>query len=132
MKREPPEVTAAKLQAERARSQLMGTAQRLQARLSPGTLVSNAWQDAKDKGADLAENAVDAVRTRPVAASGVVAAIALFLAREPLMDLAGKVSKGVKRKAPRKPPVPAKPKSRAAPRRPEPQPQQSDRRENAE
>jgi hypothetical protein len=80
----------------------MGTAQRLQARLSPGTLASNAWQDAKDKGADIAENAVDAVRKRPIAASTVVAAIALFLAREPLKDLAGKVADGVKKKAPRK------------------------------
>ena len=85
-----------------ARARLMGTAQRLQTRLSPGTLASNAWQDAKDKGADIAENAVDAVRKRPVAATGIVAAIALFLAREPLMELAGKVTSKVKAKAPRK------------------------------
>jgi len=96
------EVAAARFQAERARAQLMGTAQRLQTRLSPGTLASNAWQDAKDKGADMAESAVDAVRKRPIAATGVVAAIALFLAREPLKDLAGKVAEGVKKKAPRK------------------------------
>ena len=112
MTRELPEVTAAKLEAERARSQLMGTANRLQARISPSTLASNAWQDAKDKGADLAENAVDAVRKRPVAATGVVAAIALFLAREPLMDLAGKVASGVKRKVPTK----AQPKPKPKPR----------------
>jgi len=99
---ETPEVAAARFQAERACAQLMGTAQRLQTRLSPGTIASNAWQDAKDKGADIAENAVDAVRKRPVAATGVVAAIALFLAREPLMDLAGKVADGVKKKVPRR------------------------------
>ena len=102
MTRELPDVTAAKLEAERARVQLMSTANRLQARMSPGALASNAWQDAKDKGADLAENAVDAVRKRPVAATGVVAAIALFLAREPLMDLVGKVANGVKRKVPKR------------------------------
>ena len=112
MTRELPEVTAAKLEAERARSQLMGTANRLQARISPGTLASNAWQDAKDKGADLAENAVDAVRKRPVAATGVVAAIALFLAREPLMGLAGKVATGVKRKMPQR----TQPKPKLKPR----------------
>lgn len=112
MTRELPEVTAAKLEAERARVQLMSTANRLQARMSPGTLASNAWQDAKDKGADLAENAVDAVRKRPVAATGVVAAIALFLAREPLMDLAGKVANGVKRKVPKA----TQPKPRPKPR----------------
>ena len=35
------------------------------------------------KHADLAEDAVDAVRNRPYAASGVVAAIALFIAFAP-------------------------------------------------
>jgi hypothetical protein len=73
----------------------MDTAQRLQERISPGTLASNAWQGAKEKGADMAENAVDAVRKRPLAATGVVAAITLFLAREPLMDLAGKLADSV-------------------------------------
>jgi uncharacterized protein DUF3618 len=114
MTREVPEVTAAKLEAERARAQLMSTAQRLQARISPGTLASNAWQDAKDKGADLAENAVDAVRKRPVAATSAVAAIALFLAREPLMDLAGKVADAAKRKTSKK--TEPRPKPRARPR----------------
>jgi hypothetical protein len=72
----------------------MATAHELQERLSPGTLARGAWQGAKAKGADLAE------RSRPLAATGVVAAIAMFLAREPLMDLAGKVagSVGEKRK----------------------------------
>ena len=94
MTREPPEVLAARIETERTRARLMDTAQRLQARISPGTLASNAWQGAKDKGADMAENAVDAVRKRPVAATGVIAAIALFLAREPLKDLAGKLADG--------------------------------------
>lgn len=116
MTREMPEVTAAKLKAEHARSQLMGTANRLQTRISPGTLALNAWQDAKDKGADLAENAVDAVRKRPVAATSVVAAIALFLAREPLMDLAGKVASGVKRKVPKKIQPKPRPKPRTRPK----------------
>ena len=56
------------------------------------------WQGARDKGADLAEDAVDAVRARPVAADGVVAAITLFLARDPLMDLAGKDRRRRRRK----------------------------------
>ena len=102
MTRETPEVVAARLETERARARLMDSAQRLQARLSPGTLASNAWQGAKEKGADMAENAVDAVRKRPIAATGVVAAIALFLAREPLIDLAGKLADGVTGKKSRK------------------------------
>ena len=90
MTNESPEVTAARIEAERSRARLMETAHLLQDRLKPKTLAQNAWQGAKEKGADLAEDAVDAVRKRPLAATGVVAAIALFLAREPLKDLAGK------------------------------------------
>lgn len=92
MKPDTPQVATARIEAERRRARLMDTAHRLQERISPGTLASNAWQGAKEKGADMAENAVDAVRKRPLAATGVVAAITLFLAREPLMDLAGKLA----------------------------------------
>jgi ElaB/YqjD/DUF883 family membrane-anchored ribosome-binding protein len=102
MTRQSPEIVSARIEAERARARLMETAHRLQARISPGTLASNAWAGAKEKGADLAERSVDAVRSRPLAATGVVAAIALFLAREPLMDLAGKLTDKVRDKAPRK------------------------------
>ena len=102
MNGDTPEVAAARFEADRARSQLMGTAHRLQARISPGTLAQNAWEGAKDKGADLAENAVDAVRKPPLAATGVVAAITLFLAREPLMDLAGKSTDEGRGKTPEK------------------------------
>ena len=105
-----PEVAALKIEAERRRARLMASADQLQARLSPKRLTSDAWQGAKDKGADLAENAVDAVKARPLAAGGVVAAITLFRAREPLMDLAGKLAQGFtakretkrRQKAPRK------------------------------
>ena len=101
-----PEVAAARIEVQRSRSRVMTTAQELQERLSPKTLAKGAWQGAKEKGADLAEDAVDAVKSRPIAATGVVAAIAMFLAREPLMDLAGKVVDGVSHKK--------KPKPRAA------------------
>lgn len=101
MSKDTPEIAAARIEAERSRARLMETARELQERLSPGTLAQNAWAGAKSKGADLAEEAVDAVRRRPAIASGVVAAIALFLAREPLIDMAGKLADGVtsKRKA---------------------------------
>lgn len=89
-----PQIAAARIEAERTRARLMGTARELQERLSPARLSRDAWQGAKSKGADLAEDAVDAVRRRPAVASGVVAALALFLAREPLIDLAGKMTGG--------------------------------------
>lgn len=79
-----PKVAAARIEVERTRAELLETARELQARLQPGTLASEAWEKAKIKGADLAEDAVDAVRKRPVAVGGVIAALAMFLAREPL------------------------------------------------
>lgn len=90
-----PEIAAARIEVERSRARVMATAHELQDRLSPKTLARGAWEGAKDKGADLAENAVDAVRSRPLAAGGVVAALTMFLAREPLIDLAGKIANGV-------------------------------------
>lgn len=98
MSGDTPEIAAARIEAERARARLMASARELQERLSPGRLSRDAWQGAKAKGADLAEDAVDAVRRRPAMASGVVAALALFLAREPLIDLAGRMTGGKKEK----------------------------------
>ena len=94
MSADTPQVAAARIQAEKARAQLMETAHELQQRLSPGTLAHNAWEGAKMKGADLAEDAVDAVRRRPAIAGGIVAALALFLAREPLIDAGKKLGRG--------------------------------------
>ena len=101
------QVRAAEFEVDRARSKMIATLQEISRQLQPHRLMEEAWEKAKDKGADLAENAVDAVRARPLAATGVVAAITMFLAREPLMDLAGKMVEGAKgksrkrRKAPR-------------------------------
>ena len=96
-----PEISAARAEVERSRARVMATAHELQDRISPKTLAKGALQGAKEKGADLAENAVDAVKARPVAATGVVAAITMFLAREPLMDAASRIAEsfGEKRKS---------------------------------
>lgn len=93
--RDTPEIVAARAEAERSRARVIATAHEIQERLSPKTLARNTWQGAKEKGADLAENTVDAVKARPLAATGAVAAITMFLAREPLMDLASKLVDGV-------------------------------------
>lgn len=92
MSKDTPEIAAARINAERARGRMMASAHQLQERLSPKTLAHNAWEGAKIKGADLAEEAVDAVKRRPAAVGSVAAALVLFLARHPLMDLAGKVT----------------------------------------
>ena len=86
---------AARTQVERSRAQVMATAHELQERLSPKVLARDAWQGTKEKGADLAEHAVDAVRASPVAASAVVTGIVAFLARETLIDLAGRLVGGI-------------------------------------
>ena len=101
-KPDEPQVAAARIEVERSRARMMATAHDLQHRVSPGTLARDAWHGARNKGADLAEDAVDAVRARPVAAGGAVAALALFLARHPLMDLGGKLVDGVSGKRRRK------------------------------
>jgi hypothetical protein len=98
MSEDTPQIAAARVKAETARARLMATARELQLRISPRNLAQNAWEGAKLKGADMAEDAVDAVRARPIAATGIVAALALFLAREPLKDLAGQVADGVSSK----------------------------------
>jgi hypothetical protein len=101
VKPDSPEIAAARIAAQHSRSRLMSTAQEIQERLSPKTLTRDAWEGAKSKGADIVENTVDAVKARPLAATGVVAAITMFLAREPLIDLAGRLFDGAseKRKA---------------------------------
>ena len=87
-------VADARARAAQAQQRLIETVHELQSRIAPKTLARDAWHGAKSKGADLAEDAVDAVRKRPVAATGIIAALALFLAREPLMDLADKLVNG--------------------------------------
>ena len=95
---EGPEIAAARIEVERRRSRVMSAAHQLQDRLSPKVLARDAWAGAKEKGATLAEDAVDAVKSRPLATGGVVAAITMLLAREPLMELAGQLFDGVKRR----------------------------------
>ncbi len=112
-----PTLAEARHKAELARAKfwssfddLIDYAHRLQQKLEPSHLAKDAWDAAKSKGVDLAEDAVDAVRKRPVAAGGAVAALALFIAREPLMDLAGKLMSGdSKKKRKRAPNQPRKP-----------------------
>lgn len=86
-----PKMIAARIEVERTKTALAKTARELQLRLMPRTLATEAWEIAKNKGAELAEEAVDAVKSRPVAVGGVVAALAMFLAREPIKDAAVKI-----------------------------------------
>ena len=106
-----------------ARDALIETARELQQRLQPKTLAREAWESAKVKGADMAEDAVDAVKRRPVATGGIIAAIAMFLARDPIKDGVGRLydamtskdePEEVVAKAPARKPAPRR--KRSAPR----------------
>ena len=88
LKPEPAKIRAARAEVAAAREAMIDTLGDLRERLQPKTLASDAWEAAKVKGADLAEDAVDAVKRRPVAAGGIVAALAMFLARDPIKDAA--------------------------------------------
>ena len=72
-------IAAARIDVARTRASLLETARELQARLQPKTIAGEVWEKAKDKGADIAEGAVDAVAKRPLAVGSVVAAIAILL-----------------------------------------------------
>lgn len=78
------EIFNARREADAARQRLLATASELQERLRPGTIASNAWEGVKDRGGELADDAVEAVRERPVAAASVLAVFTLFLARRPI------------------------------------------------
>ena len=102
-------IKSAEFEVDRTRTRLLATLNELSHQFEPHRLMQEVWEKAKDKGADLAEDAVDAVRARPIASTGVVAAITMFLAREPLMDLAGKLVDGAKGKSKkRRKPAPKK------------------------
>jgi hypothetical protein len=88
---EQHKVALAQVEVDRSRSQLMSTVAELLERLEPKKIMEEVWESAKIKGADLAEDAVDAVAKRPVAVGGVLAAITMFLAREPIKDAAVKL-----------------------------------------
>lgn len=118
-----PQIKHAEAEVAKAREALIDTARELQQRLQPKTLARDAWQSAKVKGADIAEDAVDAVKRRPVATGGVIAAIAMFLAREPIKDGVSRLygamtskdeSEEVVAKAPARKPAPRR--KRTAPR----------------
>jgi hypothetical protein len=88
---DPPKVAAAQIQVERTRAALLDTANELLERFQPHNLVDDLWEQAKNKGADLAEDAVDAVKKRPVAVGGLIAALTMFFAREPIKDAVGNI-----------------------------------------
>ena len=88
------ELRLAKQEAERARRRLLATAAELQQRLKPGTLAHNAWAGVKDKSGEIADDAVEAVKARPVPVAAALTAFTLFLARAPLKAAVSRLFSG--------------------------------------
>jgi hypothetical protein len=120
-----PRLISAEAKVTQTRAALIDTARELQLRLQPRTLARDAWESAKVKGADIAEDAVDAVKRRPVATGGIVAALAMFLARDPIKDGVRNIydamtSKEERKTAPARPPAtPRKARAARTPRKTE-------------
>lgn len=120
-------IAAAEAEVERSRAQLIDTIHEAADMFAPKKIINEVWESAKNKGADLAEDAVDAVTSRPMLVGGAIAAIAAFLAREPIKDAAVKAygvmtspsaKKTKKNKGEAKvEPVTTKPVAKPAPRR---------------
>lgn len=83
------QLVRAKAEAEEARKRLASTMGTLQYRLKPATLMNNAWEGVRDRGSDAADRGLNAAKDRPMTISGIVAAVLIFLAREPLMRFIG-------------------------------------------
>lgn len=83
-------IAAAEAEVERTRGELIDTLNEMAAYFQPDQLIDQAWETAKNKGADLAERAVDAVTSKPLLIGGALAAVAAFFAREPIKDAAVK------------------------------------------
>ena len=88
------EIEGAKRAALRAKDRFERTLAAVQHRLSPGNLAEEAWDGVKDKGADIAEGALQAVKSRPKAVSLALGAFALFLARAPLKRAVSRLISG--------------------------------------
>jgi len=88
----------AKSDALAARARFFGTLDEARERLKPGNLANEAWTGVKDKTAEAAGSAVEAVKQRPKTVALVLGGLALFLARKPIGRAAAKVVSRRRRK----------------------------------
>jgi hypothetical protein len=101
------DLVSAKREAEQARRRVAATLAELHQRLKPATLASNAWEGVKDKSGELADDAVQAVKGRPVVVSAALAAFTLFLARAPIKSAVASLFSGSEEEEGEEVPAPA-------------------------
>jgi hypothetical protein len=86
-------VANAKLEATAARERLLTSLRTLQARLSPSTLATSAWDNVRDRGEQVANDVRRAAARRPMVSGAVVASLLAFIARRPLRRLIARVTR---------------------------------------
>lgn len=74
-----PEIAAASARAKLARAELQATLRALQTRLAPSSLASEAIGGIKRRSEDMADDAVEAVRRRPIVASAAAAGLGALI-----------------------------------------------------
>ena len=84
----------AKREEQIARERFSSTLGALQYRLKPATLANDAWSGVKDKTGEFTDSAIQSVKDRPLTTSGIVAAVAIFLARDSLWSLVARYVRG--------------------------------------
>lgn len=92
----------AKYEAERACARFTVTLETVQTalvgtfreRLTPTALANHAWAEVREKGSEIADEAVEAVKARPLMATGAVAAFFVFLARGRIASAASRLWSG--------------------------------------
>jgi len=89
--------------AQAARERLAATLAEIQQRLAPDTLARNAWDTVRERGRDMAGEALLGARRRPFTTGAIVAAILLFFARGPLCRWACRSWKRLHKAKPRAP-----------------------------
>ena len=77
-------VFEAKRRAIAARQRLDSDLTVARTRLRPANLAGEAWDGVKEKSANMADDAVEAVKARPGMVSLALGAVALFFARKPI------------------------------------------------
>lgn len=87
MSRTAQELARARMRALTARTRLTGTLVELQTRLRPGALLEEAFEELREKTAEMADEAVSMVKERPGTAAGIVAAVLIYIFRGPLWDV---------------------------------------------
>lgn len=78
------DVERAREEARLARARLAETMGEIQERLNPRNLLSEAWEEVRERGQEMADQAVHLARSKPVATSAVAVAGIALLAREPI------------------------------------------------